>query len=150
MIQETPMTAPDNRTTHMADELHGPHYDRLMTPEIVLDFLADHPGAANGLTGRAVVQSICGFATQHGERLLRTIVVALRKAGHPVCAHPKHGYFLAATDAELDASCEFLYDRAMTSLLQLSAMRRVALPDLRGQLALPLLPKVTTPKGKAA
>ncbi|MBS0212346.1 MAG: hypothetical protein JSR26_04080 [Proteobacteria bacterium] len=130
------MSAPDNPVTDRADALHGPHYERLLTPAVVLDFLADRPGAANGMTARQVVQAICGFSTAFGERRLRTIVVALREAGHAVCADPTHGYFMATTDAELDAACEFLYDRALTSLRQISAMKRVALPDLRGQLAL--------------
>jgi hypothetical protein len=35
------------------------------------------------------------------------------------------------------STCNFLYDRAMTSLRQIATMRRVSLPDLRGQLHLP-------------
>ena len=121
-----------------ADALHGPRYEQLLTPSTVLDFLSDHVGAVNGLTARECVQAICGFATAQGERHLRQIVVELRRAGHPVCATPGNGYFLAADDAELEATCEFLLDRAMTSLTQIGALRRVALPDLRGQLGLPL------------
>jgi hypothetical protein len=45
---------------------------------------------------------------------------------------------LASTSAELDSTCEFLFGRSMTSLRQVSAMRRVTLPDLRGQLGLPI------------
>jgi len=125
-------------TIEQIDAEHAPHYDRLLTPATVLDFLADHVGAGNGLTARQCVQAICGFATAQGERHLRQIVVELRRAGHPVCATPGNGYFLAADDAELEATCEFLLDRAMTSLTQIGALRRVAMPDLRGQLGLPL------------
>lgn len=124
-------------------DFQGPHYDRLLTPATLLDYLGDHVGVANGQTAREVVLAICGFATAFGERRLRTLVVALREAGHPVCADPDHGYFMAANDAELDASCEFLFGRAMTSLKQISAMKRVAMPELRGQLALPMRSKPT-------
>lgn len=112
-------------------------YDRDMTPAVVLDALGDHTGAANGITARDLVAKLCGFSTGAGERHLRHVIEALRRQGHRICAHPSRGYFLAETDAELDESCEFLFGRAMTSLQQISAMKRVALPDLRGQLQLP-------------
>lgn len=112
-------------------------YDRDLTPALVLDVLGDHLGAGSGITARDLVTKICGFATGAGERHLRHVIEALRRQGHRICAHPSHGYFLAETDAELDESCEFLFGRAMTSLQQISAMKRVALPDLRGQLRLP-------------
>lgn len=71
------------------------------------------------------------------ERLLRAHVNTLRNEGHHICAHPARGYFIAETAEELTNTCEYLYDRAMTSLQQIAAMRRVSLPDLRGQLKLP-------------
>lgn len=112
-------------------------YERDLTPAVVLDVLGDHLGAASGITARDLVAKICGFTTGAGERHLRQIIEALRKQGHAICAHPSHGYFMANTDAEIDQTCEFLYGRAMTSLMQISALKRVALPDLRGQLRLP-------------
>jgi hypothetical protein len=66
------------------------------------------------------------------------VVEEARKAGERICATPEAGYYIAETDAELDRTCAFLYSRAMTSLSQIAAMKRVALPDLRGQLRLPL------------
>lgn len=114
-------------------------FDRDLTPAVVLDCLGDHAGAANGITARDLVCKIAGFSTAAGERHLRHVIEALRKQGHRICAHPSTGYFLAETDTELDESCEFLYGRAMTSLQQISAMKRVALPDLRGQLNLPAI-----------
>jgi hypothetical protein len=114
------------------------HVDRSLTPEIVLDALSDREGAENGISARDLVRSICGVATANGERKLRQVIEALRTAGHRVAAHPSTGYFLARTDAELDATCEFLLSRAMTSLRQVAQLRRVALPDLRGQLSMPL------------
>lgn len=118
----------------MLDDL----FDRELTPSLVLDVLGDHVGADNGISARDLVRKICGISTAAGERRLRSVIEALRCAGHAIGAQPSTGYFLAATDADLDGTCEFLYARAMTSLQQVAAMRRVALPDLRGQLRLRL------------
>ncbi len=112
-------------------------FDRELTPSLVLDVLADHAGAANGISARDLVRKVCGISTAAGERRLRQVIVALRLAGHPIGGRPETGYFHAQTDAELDDTCEFLYARAMTTLTQVAALRRVALPDLRGQLRLP-------------
>jgi hypothetical protein len=123
----------------MLDDL----FDRELTPSLVLDVLGDHVGAANGITARDLVRKICGISTAAGERRLRHAVQALRMAGHRIAGEPKTGYHLAATDAELDDTCAFLYSRAMTSLAQVAALRRVALPDLRGQLRIPLTREVS-------
>ena len=122
-------------------------FERDLTPALVLDVLGDHLGAASGITARDLVTKICGFATGAGERHLRHVVEALRMQGHAICATPEHGYFMAETDAELDASCEFLYGRAMSSLQKICAMKRVAMPDLRGQLRLPAANEVPFNQG---
>jgi hypothetical protein len=44
---------------------------------------------------------------------------------------------MASSPEELNETCEFLYDRAMTSLSQVSRMKQISMPDLRGQLHLP-------------
>lgn len=107
-----------------------------LTPDAVLAALP--VGEANGCTAEQLVLAITGRRSDADQRRLRQVIEALRTAGYRVCAHPAHGYYLAASDDELDRCCSFLLDRAMTSLRQVSAMRRVALPDLRGQLGLPL------------
>lgn len=124
------------------------HFDRELTPSIVLDVLANHAGAAAGISARDLVRKICGISVEAGERRLRSMIEQLRLAGHPIAATPANGYFLARTDAELDETCEFLYARAMTSLQQVAALRRVALPDLRGQLR--LLPPKTVSESPAS
>ena len=103
----------------------------------VLQALAHHIGAANGIRGDLLVCEILGYRNTAAERDLRQAVNDLRRDGHHICAHPTTGYYLAETAAELDGTCDFLYDRAMASLAQIAAMKRVALPDLRGQLKLP-------------
>lgn len=111
----------------------------LFTKDDVLTALCGHIGELHGSTAAALVAEITGIKGQDlvGERHLRTHVTSLREEGHHICSHPARGYFIANSDAELQATCEYLYDRAMTSLKQVAAMKRVSLPDLRGQLHLP-------------
>jgi hypothetical protein len=113
-----------------------------LTRERLLVVLAEHIGAERGVTIGRLVDEMVGQSlgrAEHAsaERNVRELVVQLRLAGHHVCSHPSTGYYMAATPEELDAACSFLYDRAMTSLSQVAAMKRVSLPDLRGQLHLP-------------
>lgn len=108
-----------------------------LTTAAVLQALSTHIGAANGIRGDRLVVEILGRASVHAERNLREIVVRLRLEGHHVCATPEDGYFMAATAEELNETCLFLHDRAMTTLKQIAAMKRVSLPDLKGQLHLP-------------
>ena len=116
------------------------HQADLLTQELTPDAVrsALRVGAANGQAADALVLAILGRRSAAAERKLRGIIVALRTAGHAVCAEPTHGYYIAADSTELTRCCEFLLARTMTTLRQISAMQRVALPDLRGQLGLPL------------
>lgn len=113
-------------------------FDARITPERVLAALETHCGASNGVSARDLVRALTGAESAAGERTLRYVIEAMRTQGHRVCAHPSTGYFLAENDAELDATCEFLFARAMTSLRQIAGVKRVALPQLRGQLRLPM------------
>lgn len=105
----------------------------------VLSALARHCGAAHGAHIRELVREITGEASTPGaERRVRQLIERLRRdEGSHICATPRYGYFLATRPDELDATCRFLFDRAMASLSQVAAMKRVSLPDLRGQLRLP-------------
>lgn len=109
-----------------------------ITVETVLAALRDRVGRARGVTAQTLALQLTGRINACDQRRLRQVIEALRRAGHSICAHPATGYFSAGCDADVDDTCEFLYARAMTSLQQISAMKRVALPDLRGQLGLPL------------
>lgn len=115
-------------------------------PEAVLAELASRRGAANGVTARDLVFLLTGRVSAADERRLRHVIEHLRRQGEPICAHPATGYHLAANPTEMDRTCEFLLGRAMSSLEQISAIKRCALPDLRGQLGLPL-PTTFHPEG---
>jgi hypothetical protein len=106
--------------------------------ERVLWALSMHKGAAAGVHVGALVKEICGETSPRLERELRHVVEELREEqGHHICAHPSTGYFIAATPEEVEATCKFLRDRALSSLKKEAAMRKVSLPELLGQLRLP-------------
>lgn len=110
----------------------------LMCVHGLLQALRNHIGRRRGVTASALCRELLGHEpTPADERSMRHLVEELRRAGHHVCAHPRDGYFLAELPEELDETCAFLYARAMASLSQIAAMKRVSVPDLRGQLRLP-------------
>jgi len=115
-----------------------------VTPESVLSALQGRVGAANGINASDLAYLIARRVNPADERRLRDCVVYLRTQGHPVCASPEAGYFLASNDDELNATCRFLYGRAMTGLQQVSAMKHKALPDLAGQLGLDMTEQEST------
>lgn len=106
--------------------------------DTLLATLRNHIGRARGVTVTALAREVLGTEPSRGdERVVRRLVVELRLDGHHVCAHPASGYYLAASPEELADTIAFLRDRAMSSLEQIAAMKRVSVPDLWGQLRLP-------------
>jgi len=110
-----------------------------ITADSVLEALSRHIGRANGARAAELVREVTGALAPDpvAERRLRQVITELRLRGEHVCATPRDGYFMAATDRELDETCEFLHDRALAGLAQIARMKRISLPDLRGQLKLP-------------
>jgi len=110
-----------------------------ITAAQVLTELSHHIGKETGIHVRDIVSRITGqqVVNEPMERKVRQIVAELRMEGNHICAHPANGYYMAASPEELNDTCEFLYERAMTSLTQISRMKQISLPDLRGQLHLP-------------
>lgn len=114
----------------------------VVTRDRVLEVLAKHIGKDRGVNIHALANEVTGFNVVLSrdrsaiERRVRKLVEELRIEGQHVCAHPANGYYLAANADELEDTCKFLYERAMTSLRQVAAMKKVSLPDLHGQLHL--------------
>lgn len=112
--------------------------DERIARDGLLAALRNHIGRARGVTVTALAREVLGTEPTRGdERVVRRLVVELRLEGHHVCAHPTSGYYLAASPDELADTIAFLRDRAMSSLEQIAAMKRVSVPDLWGQLRLP-------------
>ena len=102
-----------------------------MTPitERVWEILQRRSGRENGIA--------CFTLAAHAdatERDVRKAITELREAGVAVCGHPKDGYFIAATSAELEDTCRFLRCRALHSLRLEAGMRKTTMLDLLGQL----------------
>ncbi len=109
-----------------------------LTQATLLAALSCHIGRERGVSISNLVYEATGHApTPEAERRAREVVMELRLAGHHICAHPESGYYIAASAEELNEACRFLVERAMTSLKQVAAMKRVSMPDLYGQLHLP-------------
>jgi len=103
----------------------------------VLAELCLHIGKAKGVTCKSLAMAIRGgYASPADLRRIRYVVEALRLEGHHICAHPSLGYFIATTDKELNETCNYLVNRAMKSLAQVSRMKRISLPDIHGQMRL--------------
>lgn len=97
----------------------------------LLSRLQRHQGAANGVTAEALATAL-----DTTKRHIRTLVSELRLEGTAVCGHPKTGYFIAANDEEIENTCKFLRSRALHSLALEAKLRKIALPDLIGQMKL--------------
>ena len=113
--------------------------ERVITASLVLGVLGGHIGASNGINADQLARKCAGQDARDpgAERLVRKLIQELRTEGFHICGTPATGYFLAANADELDRACAWLYSRAMTSLVQIARMKKVSVPDLRGQLKLP-------------
>jgi len=108
-----------------------------ITQESTLAALSNHIGRHKGVSARQLVVEITGQADSRGStRRLRHCIEALREEGSHICGHPGSGYYMAKDEAELTEACEFLVSRAMTSLMQVSRMKKIAIPDIAGQMKL--------------
>lgn len=110
-----------------------------VTRDGVLAALTRHVGEARGASIRELTAEVVGrmFVDEAAERAVRHRIEELRYEGHHICGHPKTGYFMADSEEELNRTCDFLYARSIGTLRKIAAMKRVSLPDLRGQLRLP-------------
>ncbi len=111
---------------------------KLFNSDDLLSVLQNHIGKANGIRADILAEKLSGslISNSYYRRRVRKVVAELRNQGFHICATPGRGYFIAENEAELNETCEFLHNRAMSSLVQISKMKNIALPDLRGQLRL--------------
>lgn len=95
--------------------------------------LAKHRGRDHGISV-AELSVVTGLSA----RTLREAISELRTRGHAIVGTPETGYYIAQTPDEVQECCRFLRARAMHSLTIEARLRRLALPELLGQLALEL------------
>ena len=97
----------------------------------LLAVLQSHIGSGRGITAHALAATLC-----MQERQVRHQITDLREDGIAVCGTPQHGYYIAETAEELQATCDFLRGRALHSLMLESRLRKVSLNELLGQMRL--------------
>ncbi len=97
----------------------------------VLIKLQSHIGKKAGIKAKFLAGQLDAPARQ-----VRHLITELRMEGYAVCGHPRDGYFMAETAAELEETCQFLRGRAMHSLAAEAALRRIPMADLLGQMKL--------------
>ena len=106
-----------------------------LSKDRILAVMSLHRGSSRGVPMGELVYEATGLApTPALERRARMLISALRDEGYPICATPRQGYYYANCEAELHQCCAFLRERAMHSLKLEAKLRRMALPDLLGQL----------------
>lgn len=110
---------------------------RPLNLETVRTCLQAQVGRDQALKAAEIVELATGQrSSADRERRLRELIKQLRLAGDPVCSHSAHGYYWAAEPQEIEAACQWLRGKALSSLAQVSTLRRVALPPVAGQLTL--------------
>jgi len=119
--------------------------DREQIKQRALEVLARHVGKYNAitmaeLTGAVQRCQVTPSRRYDESRIVRSVVEQLRREGHPICHHNGKGggYFLAATEAELDETARWFRQRAMSAFRQEASLKRISLTALVEQLHLDL------------
>lgn len=108
--------------------------------EKLVEILQRSPGRTQGLHVWEIAELLGQDRdSRYVWRQIRSAIKALRLQGWPICAHPSDGYYWATEVAELESTIAFLRDRALSSLTQISRLKKIAIPLLCGQAVLPLL-----------
>jgi len=110
---------------------------REINRDSVLNELSGHIGRGRGIKCEDLARAILWRTPREADkRRLRHVIEELRREGQHICGTPRDGYFIAETEDELNETCKFLADRALTSLTQAARMKKLAVPDIHGQLRL--------------
>lgn len=104
----------------------------LLQAQLVQLMARKHSGKAAGVSAEALAAAL-GTT----ERTLRRLISAAREDGCAIAGTPESGYYVARTAEELRECCAFLRARAMHSLRMEARLRKIALPELLGQLRVP-------------
>jgi hypothetical protein len=107
-----------------------------LNPEAVADYLQKYCNSRKtAISGIDLVIAITGGCTVSSHRYLSDIVEKLRLRGFPV-GSDTCGYWWANESHDFAEVIAKLYRRAITTLRQITKMRKIAMPDLAGQMRL--------------
>jgi hypothetical protein len=107
----------------------------------LIKVLGQHPGKNRALGAGALYQAVYGLPWRdkiRDTRKLRKLITDLRNEGYPICSTSGAeggGYYLASAGSELDDHCRRIHARAMRLLVMESRLRKMALPELMGQIS---------------
>jgi hypothetical protein len=110
----------------------------------LLQVLAMHVGREHAIDMGELYTRVFGKAINHKineSRDLRRLVTALRRKGIPIGSTSKRdggGYYLVRASSELDEYCSALRQRALRALVMEARLRKIALPELLGQMQMNL------------
>lgn len=90
-----------------------------------------HCGARYGISAKQLASQL-----NTDERHIRSLITECREDGIAICGLPSTGYYVAETAEEMQATLDFLKDRAMHSLKLASTLSKIPMADLIGQLHL--------------
>ena len=104
--------------------------------------LTEHIGKSRIVGMRELYEKVFGKSYNrliNDTRMLRKLVEILRREGVPVCSSTKKGaggYYLASAGSELEQYCRNLHNRALRVLVMEAKLRKIALPELLGEMQL--------------
>jgi len=113
----------------------------------LLTIMEFHRGRRYSLGMAELYRQVYGVTVAHKineTRRLRGLIRSLQQEGIPIlssCGAADGGYWLAETPEELAEFCRKEHGKALGILIKESRIRRIALPELLGQLALELKEK---------
>jgi hypothetical protein len=127
----------------------------ILSNEVLIAYLKTNAlGEENVREGKKIVNDLTGEYSVSLDRDLRKSIKQLRERGYPIVSNAD-GYYWASNSNDLLAFFDFLRCRAFSSLRIVSRMMKIALPDINGQLRLPVGSEPTPigaiafePKGK--
>ena len=118
--------------------------ERLIYENRLLTELYKHPGPSRKI-GMGELYKVV-FQKSWNNRIndtrpLRRLIKKLTKQGVRIassCSNTDGGYWLMTSASELDEKCQRLTSEGMKKLEEVSILRRIAMPELMGQLTLNL------------
>lgn len=119
--------------------------DREEIKKKVDELLKQHMGQDNCILMNEIFVRVTGghiipFRRYDQTRFIRSIIKELREAGRPIGIKSGHsgGYFTARNDEELESTIQTFHCRAMSSLKQEAALKRISFNELLEQYELEL------------
>ncbi len=106
--------------------------------------LSKHVGEEHAIGAAELYEAVFGEPVTHKinqTKALRKLITALRRKGSAIgstSAQTGGGYYICRSGSELDEYCRRLRRRGIHSLALEAAARRIALPELLGQMSLNL------------